>query len=175
MLGGSGGTAVPLGPPSIENDVHGIKNLLLKTQISEKVLAQWSESNNIIHKCSNHYKIQQVAVKFMVTEVRLSQHTSRERYQVVLIVVFKWHYACLQCRILRFDPQFRLQVFCWNIHERRWYGPVIMVDSNMTKGCPYITDLCLVQVEHLWQGSWVHAESSVSDGTDKRSFLHRQQ
>ena len=31
--------AVPLGLPSTENDAHGIKKLLLKTQVNEKVLA----------------------------------------------------------------------------------------------------------------------------------------
>ena len=34
------GILVPPGPPNIENDAHGIKKLLLKTQVCEKVLAQ---------------------------------------------------------------------------------------------------------------------------------------
>ena len=37
---------VPLGPPSTENDAHGIEKLLLKTQVSEKFLH--SEVNLII-------------------------------------------------------------------------------------------------------------------------------
>ena len=39
MLDGPGETAVPSGPSTIENDAHGIEKLLLKTQVSEKVLA----------------------------------------------------------------------------------------------------------------------------------------
>ena len=37
VLGGPGGNAVLM--PNIENDAHGTEKLLLKTQVSEKVLA----------------------------------------------------------------------------------------------------------------------------------------
>jgi hypothetical protein len=38
MLDGPGEQPVPPGPSSIENDAHGNEKLLLKTQVSEKVL-----------------------------------------------------------------------------------------------------------------------------------------